>query len=60
MKQKKWTYQIYLESDRPMQVSQNNGLKSHLLSIKTYISSKQANLMDWKLKGLLSFWEVLI
>ena len=32
--QKNWTYQIYLEDDRPQQVLWENGFKSHLLSTK--------------------------
>ena len=34
MKQQKWIYQIFLEADRPHQVSLDIGFKSHLLSMK--------------------------
>ena len=36
----KWTYEIYLMADKWQQVSNKNGLKRHLLSIKMYISFK--------------------
>ena len=40
----KLTYQIYLEAGRPQLVSQGNGFKSHLFSIK---NDKTNNIGDW-------------
>ena len=36
----KMNISFYLEADRSQNVSYDNGLKRHLLSIKTYISFK--------------------